>query len=86
MIGLPLFAAGRTGENVFVRDQQAREERTLAIATALAVMLGTLAIGILGIVAVGSLTDMSQAFNAAIDWVAVVAFAVGIGYLILSNP
>ena len=68
-----------------MRNQQEREEQTVAIAKALAVTLATSVIGILGIVIVGAMTDMSQAFNSAIYWVAVVAVALGIGYLIRSN-
>jgi hypothetical protein len=80
-----LSVAGWTGNNAPVKTQQRREEQTVAIATALAVMLGTLALGIMGVVAVGALTDMSDAFNAALVWVALAAFAVGIGYLIRRN-
>ena len=68
-----------------VRNQQRREEQTVAISTALALMLATLVMGTLGILIVGVMTDMGQAFNAAIYWVAVAAIAVGIGFLIRSN-
>jgi hypothetical protein len=76
-----LSAAGWTGTNVAVKTQQRREEQTVVIATALAVMVGSFALGIMGSVGVGALTDMSHAFNAAPVWVALVAFVDGIGYL-----
>jgi hypothetical protein len=57
----------------------------VAIATALAVMLGTFLLGVLGMLTIGALTDMSQAFDAATLWVAVVAVGVGIGQLVRSG-
>jgi hypothetical protein len=54
----------------------------VAIATALAVMLGTFLLGVLGMLTIGALTDMSQAFDAATLWVAV---GVGIGQLVHSG-
>jgi len=68
--------------NVLVSNQRTREERTVAIATALAVMLGTFLIGIVSMLTVGALTDMSQTFDAATLWVAVIAIGAGLGYLI----
>jgi hypothetical protein len=57
----------------------------VAIATALAVMLGTFLLGVLGMLTIGALTDMSQAFDAATLRVAVVAVGVGIGQLVHSG-
>ena len=70
---------------IFVGDRRTHEERTVAIATALAVMLGTFVLGVLGMFAIGALTDMSQTFNAATMWVAITAVGVGIGYLIRTS-
>ena len=78
-------APGATHHNVSVGTQQTREGRTVAIATALAVMLGTFLLGVLGMLAIGALTDMSQTFDAATLWVAVTAIAVGIGYLVRTS-
>jgi hypothetical protein len=66
----------------FMSNQRTREDRVVTIATALAVMLGTFLLGVLGMLAVGTLTDMSQTFNAATMWVAITALGIGIGYLI----
>jgi uncharacterized membrane protein YdjX (TVP38/TMEM64 family) len=57
----------------------------VAIATALAVMPGTFLLGVLGMLTIGALTDMSQTFDAATLWVAVVAVGVGIGQLVHSG-
>ena len=69
----------------FVGNERTREERTVAIATALAVMLGTFLLGVLGMLAIGALTDMSQTLDAATMWVAITAIGVGIGYLIRTS-
>ena len=69
-----------------VKTQGRRDEQTVLIATTLAVILASLALGILGIVVVGAMTDMTRAFDAAIYWVAVLAIAVGIAFLIRHNP
>jgi hypothetical protein len=66
-------------------NQRTREDRIVTIATALAVMLGTFVLGVLGMLAVGTLTDMSRAFSAATMWVAIAAIGIGIGYLIRTN-
>ena len=73
------------GDNEHVRDQRRRDEQTLAIATTLAVFVATLAVGIVGIVLIGAMTDIAQTFDAAIYWVVAVAIAVGIAYLVRHN-
>ena len=64
-----------------VRAQGERDEQTVTIATALAVFLGTLAIGIAGIL-VGAMTDMSRTFDAAIYWAVGAAVLAGGTYLV----
>ena len=63
-------------------NDRTREDRVVTIATALAVMLGTFILGVLGMLDVGTLTDMSQAFDTATLWVAVAAVGVGIAQLV----
>ena len=70
------------GHNDHVKTQRERDEQTVTIATALAVFIATLAIGIAGIVVVGAMTDMSQTFDAAIYWTVSVAVLAGGTYLV----
>ena len=62
-----------------MKDQTKRDEQTLAITTALAIVVITFAIAIL---AIGIFGDLPQDFDRAFVWVTLVALTAGMGYLI----
>ena len=64
-------------------NERTRDDRIVTIATALAVMLGTFLLGVLGLLAAATLTGLSsQTVSTAPMWVAITAIGIGIGYLI----
>ncbi len=77
------MADPRCAERAIMRgmqEQATRDEKTLGIATALAVFVATFAITTLGIAVFG---DLSHDFDPAFRWVTIIASAAGIGSLVL---
>lgn len=68
-----------------VKSQEARDEQSITIATALAIFLGTLVLGVGSIALVGAVTDMSRTFGAALPLAVVVAAVAGTAYVIRHN-
>jgi hypothetical protein len=56
-----------------MRSPEARQEQAVEIASAVAVFLGVLAVGVTALTAVGLLTDISRSFAVGLTWVVGVA-------------
>jgi hypothetical protein len=63
---VPTNAANR--HDAFMKDQRARDEQTVTIATALIAFLGTLGVGIVLLLIIGWATDVGQAFETGFSW------------------
>jgi hypothetical protein len=64
-----------------MRSPEARQEQAVEIASAVAVFLGVLAVGVTALTAVGLLTDISRSFAVGLTWVVGVAALAAVSRL-----
>jgi hypothetical protein len=65
-----------------VKEQRARDEQAVSIATALGVFLGALGLGILLLLAIGWRSGMEQVLEVGFPWAAALAGLAGVAWLV----
>ena len=65
-----------------MKNQRAREEQTVTIATGLGVFAGVLTVGIGSLAVVGAFSDMSEAFEAGLPWLIAISVLCGGAYVV----